>query len=119
MFVTVDHCVTECVGLQAAKKATSFEALEPLRQGVSDHCGGFAPARPREPVQVIAHISSCWFVVKQAFLPNCNLLFLVCSAAYVFSSGAKVVAIGLLTEETHLFPDQTQDFLNSAEITLW
>ena len=31
VFVAVDHCTTECVGLHAAKKATRFEALEPLR----------------------------------------------------------------------------------------
>ncbi len=41
VFVAVDHCTTECVGLHAAKKATRFEALEPLRQGVRDYCGGF------------------------------------------------------------------------------
>src|SRR5260370_9876301 len=43
VFVAVDHCTTECVGLHAAKKATRFEALEPLRQGVRDYCGGFRP----------------------------------------------------------------------------
>ena len=41
VFVAVDHCTTECVGLHAAKRATRFEALEPLRQGVRDYCGGF------------------------------------------------------------------------------
>ena len=41
VFVAVDHCTTECVGLHAAKKATRFEALEPLRQGVRYYCGGF------------------------------------------------------------------------------
>ena len=41
VFVAVDHCTTECVGLHAAKKATRFEALEPLRQAVRDYCGGF------------------------------------------------------------------------------
>src|SRR6266849_620844 len=41
VFVAVDHCTTECVGLHAAKQATRFEALEPLRQGVRDYCGGF------------------------------------------------------------------------------
>jgi putative transposase len=41
VFVAVDHCTTECVGIHAAKKATRFEALEPLRQGVRDYCGGF------------------------------------------------------------------------------
>jgi len=41
VFVAVDHCTTECVGLHAAKKATRFEALEPLRQAVRVYCGGF------------------------------------------------------------------------------
>ena len=41
VFAAVDHCTTECVGLHAAKKATRFEALEPLRQAVRDYCGGF------------------------------------------------------------------------------
>ena len=41
VFVAVDHCTTECVGLHAAQRATRFEALEPLRQAVRDSCGGF------------------------------------------------------------------------------
>jgi transposase InsO family protein len=41
VFAAVDHCTAECVGLHAAKKATRFEALEPLRQAVRDYCGGF------------------------------------------------------------------------------
>ena len=41
VFVAVDHCTTECVGLHAANRATRFEALEPLRQAVRDYCGGF------------------------------------------------------------------------------
>jgi putative transposase len=42
IFVTVDHCSTECVGIHAARRATRFEALEPLRQGVRACCGAFA-----------------------------------------------------------------------------
>lgn len=41
VFVAVDHCTTECVGIHAAKRATRFEALEPIRQGVRNYCGGF------------------------------------------------------------------------------
>jgi len=41
VFVAVDHCTTECVGIHAAKQATRFEALEPVRQGARDYCGGF------------------------------------------------------------------------------
>ena len=42
VFIAVDHCSAECVGLHAASRATRFEALEPLRQGVRRHFGGFA-----------------------------------------------------------------------------
>jgi putative transposase len=41
VFVAVDHCTTECVGIHAAKRATRFEALEPIRQAARDYCGGF------------------------------------------------------------------------------
>ena len=34
VFVAVDHCSVECVGIHAASRATRFEALEPIRQGV-------------------------------------------------------------------------------------
>jgi putative transposase len=34
VFVMVDHCASECIGLHAAKPGTRFEAVEPLRQGV-------------------------------------------------------------------------------------
>ena len=42
VFVAVDHCSAECVGIHAAHRATRFEALEPIRQGVRRHFGGFA-----------------------------------------------------------------------------
>ena len=42
VFVAVDHRSAECVGIHAALRATRFEALEPLRQGVRRHFGGFA-----------------------------------------------------------------------------
>jgi putative transposase len=42
VFIAVDHCSAECVGIHAARPATRIEALEPLRQGVREHFGGFA-----------------------------------------------------------------------------
>jgi putative transposase len=42
IFVTVDHCSTECVGIHAARRATRFEALEPIRQGVRERFDAFA-----------------------------------------------------------------------------
>jgi transposase InsO family protein len=49
VFVAVDHCSAECVGIHAAHHATRFEALEPLRQGVRRHFGGFAKDVARGP----------------------------------------------------------------------
>ena len=42
VFVAVDHCTAEGVGIHAARKGTRFEALEPLRQGLRQHFGGYA-----------------------------------------------------------------------------
>jgi putative transposase len=41
VFVALDHCSAECVGLHAAQRATRFEALEPIRQGVRRCFGAF------------------------------------------------------------------------------
>src|SRR3954451_18653653 len=42
VFVAVDHYSAECVGIHAARRATRFEALEPIRQGVRRCFGAFA-----------------------------------------------------------------------------
>ena len=41
VFITVDHCSAECVGLHASCSADRFEALEPIRQGVRERFGAF------------------------------------------------------------------------------
>lgn len=41
VFVAVDHCTSECIGIHASRSGNRFEALEPLRQGVREHFGGF------------------------------------------------------------------------------
>ena len=42
VFVAVDHCSAECVGIHASRSADRFEALEPVRQAVREHFGAFA-----------------------------------------------------------------------------
>jgi putative transposase len=37
VFVAVDHCNSECVGIHADKRANRFQALEPVRQAVRRH----------------------------------------------------------------------------------
>lgn len=43
VFIAVDHCTAECIGIHAAKRATRYEALEPIRQGVREHFGAYGP----------------------------------------------------------------------------
>jgi len=42
VFVVVDHCAAECIGIHAARPGTRFEAVEPLRQGVHAIFGAYA-----------------------------------------------------------------------------
>jgi putative transposase len=42
VFAAIDHCTAECVGIHVVKKATRFEALEPIRQGIKEHFGLFS-----------------------------------------------------------------------------
>jgi transposase InsO family protein len=39
VFIAVDHCSAECVGIHASARATRHEALEPIRQGVRQSFG--------------------------------------------------------------------------------
>jgi 7-cyano-7-deazaguanine synthase len=57
-------------------------------------------------------------VNEDAFLPGRNLLFLLAGAVYAYQSLSNAVAIGLLSEETHLFPDQTSEFVKRAQETI-
>jgi transposase InsO family protein len=47
VFIAVDHCSAECFGIHAHPRATRCQALEPIRQGVRQHFGGFAKAIAR------------------------------------------------------------------------
>jgi putative transposase len=41
IFLAVDHCSMECMGIHAAKFGTRFEALESIRQGIREQFGAF------------------------------------------------------------------------------
>jgi transposase InsO family protein len=45
IFAAIDHSTAECVGVHAVKRATRFEALEPIRQGVAERFGAFQAGR--------------------------------------------------------------------------
>lgn len=54
--------------------------------------------------------------ITKPYLPNRNLLFLIAASSYAVVEGVPNVAIGLLS--THVFPDQTKEFIESAQATL-
>lgn len=54
-------------------------------------------------------------VNEDVFLPGRNLLFLLAGCAYAYKTRSNAVAIGLLSEESHLFPDQTIKFIEGAQ----
>ena len=41
VFIAVDHCSAECLGIHASRDANRFEALEPVKQAVRRCHGGF------------------------------------------------------------------------------
>ena len=53
-------------------------------------------------------------VFEDAFLPGRNFLFLLVAASFAYSKASHAVAIGLLAEDTRLFPDQSSEFLEAA-----
>jgi len=57
-------------------------------------------------------------IVDEAFLPGRNMLFLLIGSSYALQNGCSSVSIGLLKEETAIFPDQTDDFILSAEYAI-
>ncbi len=52
---------------------------------------------------------------EDAYLPGRNLLFLLVAGSYAYSKNCSAIAMGLLTEKHHLFPDQTKAFLKQTE----
>lgn len=54
-------------------------------------------------------------IVKDAFTPGRNMLFILIAAAYAVQMNADAISIGLLHENTSIFPDQTSEFLYEAE----
>ncbi|MBV7427326.1 MULTISPECIES: 7-cyano-7-deazaguanine synthase [unclassified Acidovorax] len=54
-------------------------------------------------------------VKEAAFTPGRNFMFLLMASSYAYQVGASSIAIGLLSEQFSIFPDQRQGFLELAE----
>jgi 7-cyano-7-deazaguanine synthase len=57
-------------------------------------------------------------IVDEAFLPGRNMMLLLTASSFAIQNDCTSVSIGLLDERTVLFPDQTDDFLFSAEYAI-
>lgn len=57
-------------------------------------------------------------VCTDAFTPNRNLLFLTAAGALAFDRGCNKIALGFLSSDTVIFPDQTETFLSLAKKTI-
>lgn len=54
-------------------------------------------------------------VNEDAFLPGRNLLFLLAGSAYAYQNNCDAVAIALLSEDSHIFPDQTRECVDKTQ----
>ncbi len=57
-------------------------------------------------------------IVDEAFLPGRNMLFLLLASSFALQNECSAISIGLLREDKAIFPDQTNNFLYSAEDTI-
>ncbi len=80
VFVAIDHCTLEGVGIHAATRATRFEALEPIRQGVRQQFGVFSAGRATG-VQVRHDHGSQY--MSEAFQTELRFLGMTSSPAFV------------------------------------
>jgi len=59
--------------------------------------------------------SASFRIFEDAFLPGRNMLFLLIAASYAYRVRASSVAIGLLSDETAIFPDQSRNFCDRMQ----
>ena len=80
LFIAVDHCSAECVGIHAAKQGTRFEALEPLRQGVRTAFG--ACGQDVAPGLVLRHDHGSQYM-SHVFQEELRFLGITSSPAFI------------------------------------
>ena len=57
-------------------------------------------------------------IEEDAFLPCRNMLFILLGAAEAFQKDVEKIAIGILDPETHIFPDQTPEFIVNCNFAI-
>jgi len=82
IFFVVDHCTMECLGIHAARQGTRWEALEPLRQAVSDVFGGYAKHVAKSSGLALRHDHGSQFM-SEDYQNDLNFLGIVSSPSFV------------------------------------
>jgi transposase InsO family protein len=108
VFVAIDHCSAECVGIHAHARATRSEALEPIRQGVRQRFGGF----PKDVARGLAvrHDHGSQYMSDQ-FQKEIAFLGITSSPAFVRAPEGNGCAERFIrTLKENLFGDPETDF---------
>lgn len=84
IFILVDHCTGECLGIHAARRGTRFEALEVVRQAIRTSFGAFAQDIAAPAELKLRHDHGSQFV-SNAFQEEIAFLGIRSSPAFVRS----------------------------------
>jgi len=82
IFILVDHCTGECLGIHAARRGTRYEALEPVRQAVRSSFGAFAEGIAGESGLELRHDHGSQFI-SHAFQDEIRFLGIESSPSFV------------------------------------
>ena len=82
IFIVIDHCTGECLGIHAARRGTRFEALEPLRQAVRSSFGVFGQDVAAEAGLRLRHDHGSQFV-SHAYQDELRFLGIESSPSFV------------------------------------
>jgi len=82
VFILVDHCTGECLGIHAARRGTRFEALECVRQAVRSSFGGFGKDIAKDAQLKLRHDHGSQFI-SHAFQEEIAFLGIESSPSFV------------------------------------
>lgn len=82
IFILIDHCTAECLGIHAARRGTRFEALIPVRQAVRERFGRFDSGAAAHVDLALRHDHGSQFV-SHVFQDELKMLGIRSSPSFV------------------------------------
>lgn len=105
LFIDYGQRSTELEWLACRRVCAQVEVKSPTRMSLP----GFGQVIPSGLTRTDLDVNA------DAFLPCRNLMMLVAAAGYAQFIGARYILMGLLTENSCIFPDQSDEFIRAAE----